>query len=68
MSGVRKEQLGQAAYKPPTEFFDFAYGRRCYLRRRCNSLYTLASALIICGVGIGVVAVLLAEWLTTLAR
>jgi hypothetical protein len=68
MSGVRKEQLGQPAYEPPGEVFDFAQGRRQYLRRRRNSRYALAAALIICGVGIGVLAVLLAGWLTTLGK
>jgi len=68
MSGVRKEQLDQAAYKPPGEPFDFAQGRLRYLRRRRNRSYVLVSALIIVGVGIGVAAVLLAEWLSPLAR
>jgi hypothetical protein len=68
MSGVRKEQLDQAAYKPPGEPFDFAQGRRRYLRRCRNRRYVFISALIIVGMGFGVVAVLLAEWLTPLAR
>ena len=67
MSGARKEQLDQTAYKPP-EPFDFAQGRLQYLRRRRNRSYLLLSALIIAGMGIGVVAVLLADWLSPLAR
>jgi hypothetical protein len=68
MSGAGKEQLDQTAYKPPREPFDFAQGRLHYLRRRRNRSYLLLSALIIAGVGIGVVAVLLADWLSPFAR
>jgi hypothetical protein len=67
MSGVQKKQLDQADYKP-REPFDFARGRLRYLRRRRNRSYVLVSALIIVGVGIGIAAVLLAEWLPSLAR
>ena len=48
--------------------FDFAQGRLRYLRRRRNRSYLLVSALVIVGVGMGVVAVLLADWLSPLAR
>ena len=68
MSGVRKEQLDQATHQPPREPFDFAQGRLHYLRRRRNRSYLVVSALIIAGVGMGVAAVLLADWLSPLAR
>jgi hypothetical protein len=66
MSGVRKEQRDRAADKPTSEPFDFAQGRLRYLRRRRNRRYGLFSALIILGVGFGIVAVLLADWLSRL--
>jgi hypothetical protein len=68
MSGVRKEQLDQATHQPPRELFDFAQGRLHYLRRRRSRSYLVVSALIIAGVGMGVAAVLLADWLSPLAR
>jgi hypothetical protein len=68
MSGVRKEKLDQAAYQPPREPCDFKKGRLRYLRRRRNRSYLIVSALIIAGVGVGAVAVLLADWLSLLAR
>jgi hypothetical protein len=68
MSVVRKQQLDQAAYQPPREPVDFAQGRVRYLRHRRKRSYLLISALIIAGVGIGIVAVFLADWLSFFAR
>jgi hypothetical protein len=65
MRRVRKQWLDQAAYQPRREPFDFVQGRRRYLRRRRNRRYVLVSALIIVGVVIGVVAVLVADWLSS---
>jgi hypothetical protein len=69
MSGMRNEQR---AYKPPAPPppLEFTKGRLVYtsrLRRR-GSMYRLAAALLILAVGIGVVVVLLPDWLSTMMK
>ncbi len=66
MRGMRKEQRDQASQEPRRTPFDFAQGSLRYtrqMRRRRNRRYLLIATLLILGVGIGVVAVLLANWL-----
>jgi hypothetical protein len=66
MSGMRKERRDQATREPRRVPFDFAQGSLRFtrqMRRRRNRRYRLVAALLILGVGLGVVAVLLANWL-----
>ena len=66
MSGMRKVQQDQATQEPRSAPFDFAQGKLRYtaqMRRHRNRRYGLVAALLILGVGIGEVAVLLANWL-----
>jgi len=67
MSGMRKKQREQAAQETRRTPVDFAQGRIPYtihVRRRRNRRYCLAALVIILGVGAGIIAVLLAGWLT----
>ena len=70
MSGMRKEQRDQAAQEPPRAPFALAPGSLPYTRqmRRRNRRYRNLAALLVLGAGIGVVVVLLANWLATLIR
>ena len=70
MIGLRKEQRDQAAQEPRRTPLDFAQGSLHYTRqtRRRNRRYRLVAAVLILGVGIGVVALLLADWLSTLVK
>lgn len=66
MSGMRKKQREQAAQEPQRTPVDFAQGKPRYatqMRRRRNRRYGLIAALLILGVAVGVLAVLLADWL-----
>jgi hypothetical protein len=66
MSALRKEQDNKAEYKPGRKLFDIAQGRARYAiqRHRRNRRNLRITALIILAVGIGVVVVLLASWLS----
>ena len=66
MSGLRKERHDQEAQQPRRTPLDFAQGRLHYTRqgfRRRNRRYRLVATLLILGVGVGVVAVVLANLL-----
>ena len=66
MSALRKEQHDQAKYNPERKPFDIAQGRVRYAlqKRRRNRRNLRVASLIILAVGIGVVVVLLANWLS----
>jgi peptidoglycan/LPS O-acetylase OafA/YrhL len=70
MGGLRKERHDQAAYTPRGRPLDFAEGRLVYTSQmhRRNRMYRLAAALLILAIGTGVVVVLFADWLSTLAK
>jgi hypothetical protein len=64
MSGMHNERLVD---KPPAPPLDFTHGKLVYTSqiRRRNRRYGLAGALSFLAVAIGVVVVLLANWLGT---
>ena len=67
MGGMRKEQRDQASWQPRRTPFDIAQGKLRYtiqMRRHRNRRYGVVAALLILGVGIGLAAALLANWLT----
>ena len=71
MSGRRKLQRDQAAPEPERSPLEFAPRRLSYtgrVRGRPNHRYRLLATLLILGVATGVVALLLADWLSTLMR
>jgi hypothetical protein len=71
MGGMRTAHRDQASQKPPGAPLDFARGRLVYssqMHRRRNRRYRLLAALLSLAVGTGIVAVLLAGWLTTLLK
>jgi len=71
MGGIRKQARRQAGPKLPMPPLDFTLGRLVYTsqrRRRRNRVYRLVAALLSLAVGTGVVAVLLANWLSTLVK
>ena len=65
MGGTPKEQRDQGSREPRRMPLDFAQGKLRYTiqMRRRNRRYGAVAALLILGVGIGVAAVLLANWL-----
>jgi hypothetical protein len=70
MGGIRKQARRQAGQNLPRPPLDFTPGRLVYAsqrRRRRNRVYRLA-ALLSLAVGTGVVAVLLANWLSSLMK
>ena len=71
MSVKPKLQRDQAAQGPERPPLDFGAGRPIYtgrVRRRRNHRYRLIATLLILGVATGVVALLLADWLSTLIK
>ena len=65
MSG-RPQERDQAVQQPPRTPYDFAQGSHRYtrqMRRRRNRRHRLVAALLILAVGIGMVVVLVANWL-----
>jgi hypothetical protein len=70
MGGLRKERPDQPAYTPRGTPLDFAQGRLVYTSqmRRRNRMYRLAAALLIVAVGTGIVVVIFADWLNSLAK
>ena len=71
MSVRRKLQRNHAAQEPERPPLDFAAGRPICtgrVRRRRNHRYRLIATLLILGVATGVVALLLADWLSTLMK
>ena len=71
MGGMRKESHSQAGQKLPRPPLDFTLARLVYasqMRRRRNRMYRLAAALLSLAMCTGVVAVLLANWLSTLVK
>ena len=66
MSALRKEQHNQAEHNHEGKLFDIAQGRAPYaIQRHHRQRRNLrVAALIILAVGIGVVVVLLANWLS----
>jgi hypothetical protein len=71
MSGMRKRQRDHAAQEERRPPFDFAQSKPRYVRqtrRRRNRRYGLIGALLILSVGTGIVLVLVANWLYTLAK
>ena len=71
MGGMRKESRSQAGQKLPRPPLDFTLGRLVYAsqtRRRRNLMYCRVAALLSLAICTGVVAVLLANWLSTLAK
>lgn len=69
MSGRPQEQRDQAVQQPRRTPLDFALGRVRYASgRRRHRRYGVVAALLVLAVGIGVVAVLLADWLTAIIK
>ena len=71
MGGIRKESRSQAGQKLPRPPLDFTLARLVYAsqsRRRRNRSYHLVAALLSLAVCTGAVAVLLANWLSTLVK
>jgi hypothetical protein len=70
MGGLRKERPDQPAYTPRGTPLDFAQGKLVYTSqmRRRNRRYRLAAALLVVAVGTGIVVVIFADWLNSLAK
>jgi hypothetical protein len=71
MGGIRKQARRPAGQKLPRPPLDFTLGSLVYAsqrRRRRNRVYRLVAALLSLAVGTGVVAVLLANWLSNLMK
>jgi hypothetical protein len=66
MSALRKEKHNQAEYNPERKLFDIAQGKARYAiqRHRRKRRNLRVAALILLAVGIGVVIVFLANWLS----
>jgi hypothetical protein len=70
MRARRKEQYDQPTQEPQRTPFDFAQAKLIYenrRRRHRNRWYGMA-ALIIAAVGLGMVAMLLADWLSNFMK
>jgi type VI protein secretion system component VasF len=71
MSGLRKEQHDQPAQESRRAPFDFAQANLIYAsrrRRHRNRWYGIMAALVIVAVGLGMVAMLLADWLSNFVK
>jgi hypothetical protein len=71
MSGRPQKQRYQAVREPRTPAHDFVQGDLYYMRERRrwrNRRYRLIAALLILGVGTSVIAVLLADWLSSFIK
>lgn len=71
MRARRKEWHDQPAQEPQRTPFDFAQGKLFYenrRRRQRNRWYGIMAALVTAAVGLGMVAMLLADWLSNLMK
>jgi len=71
MRAKRKEQHNQPAQEPRRTPFDVAQGKLIYgsrRRRHRNHWYSIMAALVIVAIGLGMVAMLLADWLTNFIK
>lgn len=71
MRARRKEQHDQPAQEPRRTPFGFAQGKLIYAsRRRRHRIrrYGIMAALVIVAVGLGMVAILLVDWLTNFIK